>query len=267
MVPMTQPLVELRDIVKAFNGHVVLDHLSLDVVSGEVMTIIGKSGVGKSVLLKHIIGLLTPSSGEIYHEGRLRREMTRKEVKALKSRFSYMFQNNALFDSLSVFENVALPLREKTRLKEAEIRDRVLAKIDELELRLVVNHFPAQISGGMQKRVALARALVTEPEVVLFDEPTTGLDPIRKNAVLSMIAEYQHRFQFTAVLVSHDIPAVFYISDRVAILDEGRIVFCGSPLDLEQTDQPVVKQFLNHLESLQREIKGLQNGPHSPNVS
>ncbi len=263
---MPQPLVELRDIVKAFNGHVVLDHLWLEVMSGEVMTIIGKSGVGKSVLLKHIIGLLAPDSGEIYHEGRLRKEMTHKEIQTLKSRFSYVFQNNALFDSLSVFENIALPLREKTRLKESGIRERVLAKVDELELRSVLSHFPAQISGGMQKRVALARALVTEPEVVLFDEPTTGLDPMRKNAVLSMIAQYQHRFQFTAVLVSHDIPSVFYVSDRVAILEEGRILLQGSPSDLEQTDRPVVRRFLNHLESLQQEIKGLQHASRASNV-
>jgi phospholipid/cholesterol/gamma-HCH transport system ATP-binding protein len=249
--------VEFVGVSKSFGDLKVLEDIDLTINEGHITTIIGKSGVGKSVLLKHIIGLLQPDSGQILFRGRPVSRMSSEERRALKHEFAYMFQHNALFDSMTVFENVALPLTERTKLPEKEIRRRVLQKIEELELTNVAESYPSQISGGMQKRVALARALITEPRIVLFDEPTTGLDPIRKNAVLSMIAHYRKRFGFTAVLVSHDIPDVFYISERIAILDERRIIFQGEPMLLEQEDDEAILQFLNSLETLKDQLTGL----------
>ena len=252
-----EPLIQFKGVSKAFGSRVILDEVNLSIYEGEVTTLIGKSGVGKSVLLKHIIGLLIPDSGHVYFRGKALDDMNREEKREFKHQFSYMFQNNALFDSMTNFENIALPLKEKTKLSEAEIRERVMARMQQLELTEVPDKYPSQISGGMQKRVALARALITEPAIVLFDEPTTGLDPIRKNAVLSMIAHYQRQFGFTAILVSHDIPDVFYISNRIAILYEGKFIFEGPPIQLEQLDHPVVEEFANSLEALKDELTGL----------
>jgi phospholipid/cholesterol/gamma-HCH transport system ATP-binding protein len=182
--------------------------------------------------------------------------MTKAERRALKLRFSYMFQGNALFDSMTIYDNIALPLRERHRFSESEIKKRVENRLDQLDLGDIGNKYPSQVSGGMRKRVALARALVTDPEIVLFDEPTTGLDPIRKNAVHSMIADYQRRFGFTAVLVSHEIPDVFFISQQVAMLDQGKIIFNGSSTDIQESREPVIQQFLKGLETTQDELTG-----------
>lgn len=263
---MTAPLIELRNVTKRFSSRTVLDRVNLAIFEGDITTIIGKSGVGKSVLLKHIIGLLKPDEGEILFNGKHLKVMTRKERKSFKQQVSYMFQNNALFDSLTVFENIALPLREKTRLHEDAIRSRVLAQIDQMELSEVTYKYPSQISGGMQKRVALARALVIEPKIILFDEPTAGLDPLRKNAVLSMIAHYQKKIRFTAILVSHDIPDILFISNRVAIIDSGRIPFQGTPMELEQSENPVVQQFIKGQASLKDELTGLSTRQYIENM-
>jgi phospholipid/cholesterol/gamma-HCH transport system ATP-binding protein len=255
---MTTPLIEFVNVTKRFGQRTILDQINLSINEGQTTTIIGKSGVGKSVALKHIIGLLKPDAGEIRFSGRRLKDMSRDERRAMKRRFSYMFQNNALFDSMTVFENIALPLFEKAMFPKDEIEQRVRTKIELLDLSEVINKYPSQISGGMQKRVALARALITEPHIVLFDEPTTGLDPIRKNAVLGMIAHYQKQFGFTAVIVSHDIPDVFFISNRIAIIYEGKIIFQGSPFDLEQFDHPIIEEFINSLRSLKDELTGLE---------
>ncbi|PXF56599.1 MAG: diguanylate cyclase [Deltaproteobacteria bacterium] len=254
---MTAPLIELINVTKRFGEKTVLDRVNLTILEGDITTIIGKSGEGKSVLLKHIIGLLRPDEGEILFNGKQLKSLTRKEQKSFKQQISYMFQNNALFDSLTVFENIALPLREKTRLDEDAIKSKVLAQIDRMELAEVTYKYPSQISGGMQKRVALARALVSEPKIILFDEPTAGLDPLRKNVVLSMIAHYQKKIRFTAILVSHDIPDVLFISNRVAIIDSCRIPFQGTPMELEQSENPVVQQFIKGQASLKDELTGL----------
>jgi len=203
------PLIQLQDVVKTLGANRVLDGVNLNIYRGEITAIIGKSGSGKSVLLKHIIGLHEPDGGAILFDGRLRAAMSPAERKALKKKFSYVFQDTALFDFLNVFENVALPLKERNALSPAEVSRRVRDKLHQLDLHDVELKYPAQLSGGMKKRVALARALVTDPEIVLFDEPTTGLDPIRKNAVHSMILDYQRRFGFTGVVVSHEIPDIF----------------------------------------------------------
>jgi len=243
---VSQPLIEIRELEKSFRGRAVLNGVNLAIAAQGLTIIIGKSGEGKSVLLKHIIGLIRPDSGDVYFEGKGLKSMSRSERRELKSVMSYMFQGMALFDSLNVFDNIALPLREKFHLKESVVRERVSRKLDELELSEASEVFPSQLSGGMQKRVALARALVTEPRIVLFDEPTTGLDPLRKRAVFKLVDDSRKRFGFTAVMVSHDIPEVFSIADRVVLLDLGRVVFAGTSREAMETDQPLMRAFLGN---------------------
>jgi phospholipid/cholesterol/gamma-HCH transport system ATP-binding protein len=258
---MDQPFIQFRNVHKGFGSQTVLNDVNLSIYQGEVTTIIGMSGEGKSVLLKHIIGLMEPDSGQVLFRGRPISDMNKKERRALKRKFSYMFQSNALFDSMTVFENIALPLREGTSMPEEEIAEVVKDKMQQLDLKEVDGKYPSQLSGGMRKRVALARALVTDPEIVLFDEPTTGLDPIRKNAVHSMISDYQKRFGFTAAVVSHEIPDVFYISQRVAMLHSGRILFEGSPEQLREAPDSVIRQFIRGLESRHDELTGMAPQP------
>ena len=254
---MKQPLIQFDNVFKRFGGNHVLNGANFSIYKGEITTVIGKSGGGKSVLLKHIIGLLEPDSGKILFEGCPLSAMKKAEKRAMKKKFSYMFQGTALFDSMTVFENIALPLLETTSLSKAAIRKQVEDRIGQLDLHEINDKYPSQLSGGMKKRVALARALVTNPEIVLFDEPTTGLDPIRRNAVHSMISDYQKKFGFTGVVVSHEIPDVFYISQRVAMLNEGQILFEGSPEDIRNASNPLVQWFLQGLESRHDDLTGM----------
>jgi phospholipid/cholesterol/gamma-HCH transport system ATP-binding protein len=251
------PLIQLQDVVKTLGVNRVLDGVNLSIHRGEITAIIGKSGSGKSVLLKHIIGLLEPDEGAILFEDRMRSAMSPKEKKALRQKFSYVFQDTALFDFLTVLENVALPLAERKGAVPAEIQRRVRDKLNQLDLHDVDHKYPSQLSGGMKKRVALARALVTEPEIVLFDEPTTGLDPIRKNAVHSMISDYQRRFGFTGVVVSHEIPDIFFIAQRVAMIEAGRIRFEGTPEEIQRASDREVRNFIEGLESPRDEMTGI----------
>lgn len=256
---MTAPLIQLQNICKSFGGRVILQDASLNIHRNQITAIIGKSGVGKSVMVKHIMGLIEADSGEIIFDGIAYSTMSKRDFSGIKSRCSYMFQNNALFDSLTVFENIALPLRERFAFNKREITDRVNNRISQLELTEVAQVYPKQISGGMQKRVALARALVTEPEIIFFDEPTTGLDPIRKKTVFSMIHRYHEKLNFTAVIITHDIPDIFYIAHSVNILDNGKIVFSGSPIALEQSSDPELYTYTHGHEMLIDELTGLQS--------
>lgn len=237
--------LKIRGLRKHFGEKRVLDGVDLDVVAASVTTIIGKSGIGKSVLLKCIANLLRPDAGTIQLDGQSISRSRRCANNEGGVTFSYMFQNNALFDSLTAFENVALPLREASKLSKSEVKERVDAMLAQLELSDSAESYPGQLSGGMKKRVALGRALITKPQLVLFDEPTTGLDPERKFSVFEMIADYRKRFGFTALLVSHDIPEVFEISDQVAWLDEGIIKFFGSPHELNEDAQTALSGFLS----------------------
>lgn len=246
---MKTAFIQFEGVSKSFNGNHVLRGIDLDIYQGEITTIIGKSGGGKSVLLKHIIGLLEPDAGRIMIDGQPLATLKGRARRRLRRRFSYMFQNSALFDSMTVFDNIALPLQEGGGLEAAEIQECVHKRMHELDLGAIDREFPSQLSGGMKKRVALARALVTDPQVVLFDEPTTGLDPVRKNRVHSMIAEYQQKLKFTAVLISHEIPDVFYFSQRIAMLHEGRIIYAGTPNELQRLDDPVVHEFIQGFEN------------------
>lgn len=252
-------MIEFKDVTKRFGSKTVLKGVNLKIYEGQVTTIIGLSGGGKSVLLKHIIGLLKPDEGTILFRGKPFVEMKKHEMAASLARMSYMFQDNALFDSMTVYENIALPLRETTKQGKAEIDRMVMARIEQTELADAADKFPSELSGGMQKRVALARALVINPQIVLFDEPTSGQDPVRKNAILSMIAQYQRKFGFTAILVSHEIPDVYFISNRILALYDRRIVFQGTPEELENFDHPFKDEVIRSLEGLRDELTGLHS--------
>jgi phospholipid/cholesterol/gamma-HCH transport system ATP-binding protein len=256
-VAVEMPLIELRNVTKRFGDRTVLDRVNVKIYENLITTIIGKSGTGKSVLLKHIIGLLKPDEGTVLFQGNPVDAMKKREWEDYRSGVAYLFQNNALLDSMTVFDNIAFPLRQTTDLGKIEIEKRVLKKIEDLELGEAAYKYPSELSGGMQKRVALARALVTDPKIVLFDEPTTGQDPIRKNMILSMIVHYRRKFGFTAVLISHDIPDVFFISDRIVILWEGTIGFEGTYEEAVRRKLPLIDEFLRSLEGFQDELTGL----------
>jgi len=237
-------VIRVQRLHKRFGSQPVLRGTDLDIATGEIMVVIGRSGGGKSVLLKHLIGLLRPDSGTVAVDGIEITRLRGAELDRVRQRYGVVFQGGALFDSMSVSDNVAFPLREKSRLGPAEIRDRVGEKLEQVGLAGMGHKNPAEISGGMRKRVAIARALVTEPEIVFFDEPTTGLDPILVNTIHHLIVELHRKFRFTAVMVSHEIPEIFEIADRVAMLHEGVIVEVGSPEAVRASANPIVQQFI-----------------------
>ncbi len=237
-------MITVEDIYKSFNGFEVLRGASLQVDKGEIVALIGKSGYGKSVLMKHVAGLMKPDRGRVLVDGQDISRLNSKELGQLRSRFGFLFQGGALFDSLTVFDNVAFPLREKTKLSEKEISERVLSELDQVGLTGSERKYPAEISGGMIKRAALARSLVREPEIMFFDEPTTGLDPITANNILALISSCHQRLKFTGIIVTHQIPKIFGIVEKVALLDEGRVLIAGSPDEILASDNPVIRQFL-----------------------
>jgi phospholipid/cholesterol/gamma-HCH transport system ATP-binding protein len=251
------PLIQFVNVFKEFGASQVLRGVNLTIYPAEVTTIIGKSGVGKSVLLKHIIGLIYPDAGEIFYHGQPLSKMNLAEIDKLREKISYVFQDAALFDSMTVFQNIAMPLRAGASLSKSEIKKRVEEKLQLFELDRVHDKYPSQISGGMKRRVALARALVTNPEVILLDEPTTGLDPIRRNAVYSMIVDLQQKFSITAVMISHEIPDIFYFSQRILMLDDGKIRFEGTSQEIRGSSDPVVQQFVSGLERPRDALTGM----------
>lgn len=236
-------LLRVTGLRKSFGAHDVLAGVDLAVPRGQVFTILGPSGAGKSVFLKCLGGVLTPDAGEIDFDGRPLFPAAPSALAEFRRRCSFLFQNNALFDSLTALENVALPLEQTTTLSRREILDRALDALRQLELHDFATRHPSQLSGGMQKRLALARAIVTRPELVFFDEPTAGLDPLRRNAVFTMIARYQRQLAFTALVVTHDVPEALVASDRVALLEKGQLCFQGTPAEFTASGHPVVAGF------------------------
>lgn len=246
-------MIEIEDLHKSFEGFEVLKGVSLRIEKGEILVLIGRSGYGKSVILKHVAGLMKPDRGRVVVDGQEVGSLRGKALSQLRSRLGFLFQGGALFGSMTVFDNVAFPLREKTKLSKEEIRKRVLYELDQVGLSGAEEKYPAQVSGGMQKRVALARELVGEPEIMLFDEPTTGLDPIIGHAILNLIDALHKRLNFTSIIVTHELERVFKIVNKVAMIHEGAIKAVGSPEEIVSSEDPVVQQF----------IKGEIEGPIS----
>jgi phospholipid/cholesterol/gamma-HCH transport system ATP-binding protein len=237
-------MIEIMDLYKSFEGQEVLSGVNLKISNSELIAIIGESGGGKSVLLRHLIGLLKPDAGRVMVEGEEITALGRREMDRIREKFGVVFQGGALFDSFTVYENIAFPLREKTRLNNEEIHAKVEEALEDVGLSGMEHKYPAEISGGMKKRVALARALITEPKIVLFDEPTTGLDPIKLHAIHRLIVDTHNKYGFTGVMISHDIPEIYEVVDRIAFLYEGKIEVVGTPEEIVHSEDRIVRQFI-----------------------
>ena len=246
---MNEPAIEFKDGEKYFvrddgSRQVILDKVNFSIPRGKTTVIAGQSGTGKSVTLKLILGLMRVDNGRIFVAGDDSTRIRGNKLKQLRTRFGVLFQGAALFDSLTVFENVALPLRERTKKTEMEIKDQVLSSLDQLELLGHENKFPAQLSGGMKKRAGLARALQLKPEIMLFDEPTTGLDPVMTQEIYQLFARTQEQIGYTSIIVSHDIPKVFNLADQVIVLNNGEMDIFPSPDAIQWSQKPHIKEFV-----------------------
>lgn len=237
--------IKIENLFKSFGQKEVLKGVDLEIEAGEIMVIIGQSGSGKSVLLKHIIGIMKPDAGDIYVDGQQTNSLTEKEILKLSRKFGMLFQGSALFDSLTVEENVAFGLRRHTYLSEEEIKKVVTASLERVGLREIGDLLPYELSGGMKKRVGLARAIAYGPEIILYDEPTTGLDPIRADAINNLILQLKNDLKVTSIVITHDMNSTYKVADRIAMLYDGRIIEVGSPQEIKSSPNPVVQQFIN----------------------
>lgn len=244
-------MIDFLNVWKAFGGHQVLRGLTLSVQRGEILFIIGASGVGKSVTIKHVIGLLRLDRGEVWFDGQRVDPLEESEFYAVRRRCAMVFQHSTLFDSMSVVDNVALPLSKHKKLSQADAHEQALGFLDRVHMREFADALPAALSDGMRKRVAIARALTLEPECLLFDEPTTGLDPVSARRVDALIRELKETLHVTCVVVSHDLTSIFSVADRIAFLYQGRVHALGTPAELQQSSDAVVQQF----------VRGLSEGP------
>jgi phospholipid/cholesterol/gamma-HCH transport system ATP-binding protein len=237
-------MIKITNLEKSFDGQKVLDGINLSVAEKEIVAIMGKSGGGKSVLLKHIIGILKPDRGSVLLDGIDITTLRGRGLDKIREKFGVLFQGGALFDSLTVYQNIAFPLRERTKLSKNEIRERVIKALEDVGLKGSGRKYPAEISGGMRKRAALARALITEPKIVFFDEPTTGLDPVIVGSIHRLIIDAHKKYGFTGLIISHEIPGIFEVAGRVALLHNGVIVEIGTPKEIQNSTNPIVKQFI-----------------------
>jgi phospholipid/cholesterol/gamma-HCH transport system ATP-binding protein len=237
-------VIQLIDVHKSFGPKRVLDGFTLDVVEGETMVIIGYSGTGKSVAIKHIVGLLEPDSGQVIVDGLDVPRLPRRELYKLRARIGYVFQFAALFDSLSVGENVAMGLRKQNELADREIEERVHEALDLVDLPNVEGRFPAELSGGMRKRVGIARAIALRPKYILYDEPTTGLDPVTSAVIDELMVRMRTRLGVTGVVITHDMRSAYTVGNRIAMLYEGRVRWTGTVDEVQHADDPVVRQFI-----------------------
>jgi phospholipid/cholesterol/gamma-HCH transport system ATP-binding protein len=238
------PTISLQNLYKSFDGKKVLNDLSIDVEQGESLVIVGGSGTGKSVTLKLIIGLLRPDSGHVIISGEDITAMNEEALNRSRRHFGMSFQEGALFDSMTVFENIAFPLRRHTKMTEAEIRSRVEECLEDVHLPGVEKKRPSELSGGMRRRVGFARAISLKPDILLFDEPTTGLDPVISDVVADLIVEMDQKLGTTTVTITHDMKVAFKIADRVAMLCNGRIIEQGTPEEFQESQNPIVRQFI-----------------------
>lgn len=237
-------MIEIENLHKSFAGVKVINGITLKVEKGEITALIGGSGQGKSVLLKHMAGLMRPDQGHILVDGQDIGRLHGKALSQLRSRLGFLFQGGALFDSMTVFDNVAFPLREKSEMGEAEIRKRVLNELELVGLSGQEEKYPTQLSGGMVKRAALVRELIWRPEIMFFDEPTGGLDPIIGHTIMNLIDTLHERFGFTGIIVTHEIPKVFEIVNKVAMIHKGTLIAEGRPEEIRFSQNPVVQQFI-----------------------
>jgi len=237
-------MIKLADLHKAFGANRVLQGLNLEVEKGESRVVIGGSGSGKSVILKHIIGLLKPDKGDVFIEGVNITNLEENELYEVRKKFGMLFQMAALFDSMNIWENVGFALIRQKNMKLKDVREIAIEKLRMVGLVGVENLSPAELSGGMKKRVGLARAIAHEPEILLYDEPTTGLDPITADAINDLIVEMRERLSVTSVAITHDMQSAYKIADRISMLYQGKIIETGSPDEIKNTENPVVKQFI-----------------------
>lgn len=240
-------MIEIKELTKSFNSHKVLDKLNLKIEKGKTWVIIGRSGCGKSVLLKHIVGILKPDKGSVFIDGQDITGLKNKELDNIRMKIGMVFQGGALFDSLTVGENVGFGLIEHLHMDKKELLERIEDSLCHVGLCGIENLMPSELSGGMKKRVALARAICIKPEIILYDEPTTGVDPITADGINEMIRELHDKIKVTSIVVTHDMKSAYKVADRIAMLYQGRIIAEGTPSEIQNTDHPIVHQFINGL--------------------
>ena len=243
-------MIEIVDLHKSFGNNQVLSGVNIEIDTGETIVIIGRSGCGKSVLIKHIVGLLTPDSGYVKVEGQTVNDLELSELYKLRKRFGFLFQGGALFDSMTVEENISLPLAESgNEYNTTEIKKLVEEKLDMVNMPGTQNLKPAELSGGMKKRVGLARALITNPDYILYDEPTTGLDPIMSDSIDRLIKELTEKLNVTSIVVTHDMYSVKNVANKIAMMYKGKIHFLGSKEELINSEDPVIEEFIKRTET------------------
>ncbi|HEV7298670.1 MAG TPA: ABC transporter ATP-binding protein [Tepidisphaeraceae bacterium] len=251
-------LIELKNIHKRFGKLVVLNDLTLNIEAGQCLVIIGASGSGKSVMLKHIVGLLSPDSGEVWFDGQRVDTLAVRDLMTVRENFGFLFQMGALFDSLTVGENIAFPVIEHTTKTSDEVAEIVRQKLALIGLPGIEKKMPGELSGGQRKRVALARAIALNPKVILYDEPTTGLDPIRSDVINELIIKLQRELKVTSIVVTHDMTSALKVADRVVMLYEGKLVFDGTPEQLKATEEPIVRGFVMG-EASEQDLSAIRN--------
>ncbi|HEX8703225.1 MAG TPA: ATP-binding cassette domain-containing protein [Myxococcaceae bacterium] len=252
--PATKPMIVVKDLHKAFGGHEVLRGVNLEVAEGTTCVLMGVSGSGKTVLMKHLVGLLKADRGTVHVDGQDVAQLDEAGLDALRRKLGILFQANALFDSLTVFDNVAFPLRERTRMKEAEIREAVNKALGVVGLTHATHKYPGELSGGMQKRVGFARAAILQPKILLYDDPTAGLDPLTTASVNEVIFTGKQQLGATSFVISPDVASAFKVGDTLALMHEGRIIEYGRPEEFRRSEHPAVKSFLRNW--LRRQTQG-----------